>query len=510
MTLLNNNKYATAFCCVFLLLPLFAVSQEAANGEYQMLLDEIKLFQLYSDKELDSSLLDSAAYYAKQGERELALVFLEELLDEYSSENSQQFSIGEKTLSSSLSPLSFSIRTGIDYNNQEFETKTEAAGDDELLVDQVNKPYVGFLVTYLLTGDYSRGLSVNSLIRYDKENFNGYVNLEQKFLGVKANGLINVNYLFDTNKLYPDLTYKEISSRQSFEWVSGYRWRLNLNNILRFKEYQRPAETMPNFIRNTFDGYFIWQNTNYKAITFDMTNDYNESINFENNDYYEQIYNMRFDQWLGTNFINSISFGMRLNKFNYALLDSTIHNFSKELRFAPLGGFYLSPIVKFNMEYNYIYKSYREKTEQEPDYHYNYVDLKFIYSLQNYQITAGYRYEKKKYLLFSGSNNLYINEQNFYSNGIISGVDYQNISGWYISASAMYSWRIYPNAPGDDEFSLYYSRNVLNLFFMGQIPLTSKLNLSILVSYDNDKDKDYDINNMRSSYFTVELQYSLY
>ena len=510
MIILNNFKYAAVTCCVSLLLPLFAVCQEEADNNYQLLLDEIELFRHYSDKAVNSSLLDSASYYAKQGQRELALVFLEELLDEYSSDNPAQFTAGETVLSSSLSRLSFSVRAGIDYNNQEFETKTETIGDDELLVDQVNKPYAGLLITYLLTGDYSKGLSVNSLIRFDKENFNGYVNLEQKFLGVKASGLINFNYLFDTNKLYPDLTYKEISSRQSFEWVSGYRWRLNLNNLLRFKEYQRPAETMPNFIRNTFDGYFTWQTTGYKSINFDMTNDYNESIDFENNDYYEQIYNIRFDQWLGTNFINSLSMGMRLNKFNYVLLDSTIHNFSKELRFAPLSGFYLSPIVKFNVEYNYIYKSYREKSEQEPDYHYNYVDLKFIYSLQNYQLTTGYRYEKKKYLTFNGSNDLYINEQNFHSNGIIAGVDYQNISGWYISASAMYSWRIYPNAPDDDEFSLYYSRNVLNLFFMGQIPITAKLNLSVLVSYDNDKDKDYDINNMRSSYFTVEMQYSLY
>jgi len=45
---------------------------------------------------------------------------------------------------------------------------------------------------------------------------------------------------------------------------------------------------------------------------------------------------------------------------------------------------------------------------------------------------------------------------------------------------------------------------------MGQIPLTAKLNLNVIVYYDNDKDKDYDINNMRSSYFTVEMQYSLY
>ena len=510
MTLLDNYKFTRAVCCVFALLPLFTIAQEEGNSEYRMLLDEVELFQQYSDKEVNSSLLDSAAYYAQQGQQEVAVVFLEELLDEYSSDSQYNYNPDWQAKPKKFSRLSLSLRAGIDYNNQEFETKTETVGDNELFVDQVNKPYTGLLITYLLAGNYSKGLSANAMLRYDKENFNGYINLEQKFLGLRTNGLININYLFDNNKLYPDLTYREISSRQSFEWISGSRWRLKINNMLRYKTYQRPVETMPDFIRNTFDGYFTWQDADYKSVNFDMTNDYNESINFENNDYYEQTYNLRFDQWLGNNFINSLSLGLRRNKFNYILLDSIIHNLSKELRFAPLTGIYLSPLIKTNLEYNFIYKSYKEKTEQEPDYYYNYIDLKFIYSFKNYQFTTGYRFEKKRYLTFNGSNDLYIKEQNFHSNGIIGGIDYQNIAGWYISASAMYSWRKYPYAPNDDEFSIYYNRNVLNLFLMGQIPITTKLNLSILVSYDNDKDKDYDINNMRSSYFTLEMQYYLF
>ncbi len=375
-----------------MVLPLSLLCQDGGDGEYQMLLDEIALFRDYSDKEVNISLLDSASFYAKQGQQALAVVFLEELLDQYSETALSESPAKQQSLPTFLTRLSFSVRAGIDYNNQEFETKTENTDDNELFVDQVNKPYAGLLTTYLIWGDYRSGLTFNSLIRYDKENFNGYVNFEQKFLGMNANGLININYFFDANKPFPDLTYREISSRQVFEWSAGNSWRMRLNNILRYKIYQRPVESTPNFIRNTFDGYIVWQNSDYKTITLDMTNDYNESIDYENNDYYEQLYNISLNQWLGTTFNNSLSFGLRLNRFNYVLLDSLIHNFSRELRLTPSTGFYLSPVVKMDMTYNYIYKTYREKTEQEPDYHYHYFDLNFSYMMQNYRFTSGYRF----------------------------------------------------------------------------------------------------------------------
>jgi hypothetical protein len=290
----------------------------------------------------------------------------------------------------------------------------------------------------------------------------------------------------------------------------GGQWKFRLDNTLRFKKYRLPAETMPDFIRNIFDAFLSWQSVNTHAVNIDITSDYNESLDFENNDYFEQVYNVQFDQWLGNGFINSVGVGTRLNKYKYSLLDSTINNFSTEFRFAPVFGLYINSQMRTNIEYNYIYKNYREKSEQEADYHYNYIDFKIMNTfMDNYQLTAGYRFEKKKYISFPESFETYIFEQNFYSNGIIAGLDYQNLSGWYISANAMYSWRKYPNAPKGDEFSIYYNRNILNLFIMAQIPITEKLNLSILLSYDNDEDKDFDINNMRSSYFTIEMQYSL-
>ena len=506
MNLFNYRCYTTAVCCIVAALPVLVSGQEGGQSEYQMLHNEVEIFQRYSDNPFDSSFLDSAEYYAKHGNHDVAIVFLEEILDSFTTENIPL------TFSTDLiipGNINLSIRTGIDYNNQEFETKTGSTEDNDIFIDQASKPYVGVQLNYLLNGDYSKGLALNSLIRYDKENFNGFLNLEQKFLTINTNGLVNLNFIFDSNKLYTDLSYKEISSRQLIEW-SGGRWRFRLDNTLRFKKYRQPAETMPDFIRDIFDAFLSWHGADSRIVNLDITSDYNESLNFENNDYFEQIYNVQFDQWLGGNFINSVELGTRFNKFKYSLLDSTINNFSTEFRIAPLLGLYINSQMRANIEYNYIYKKYREKSEQEADYHYNYMDFKVMKTFRsNFQVTAGYRFDKKKHIPFFGSYETYIIEQDFHSNGLIAGIDYQNISGWYISTSAMYSWRKYPNASNGDEFSIYYNRNILNLFIMAQVPITEKLNLSILLSYDNDEDKDFDINNMRSSYFTIEMQYIL-
>jgi len=113
----------------------------------------------------------------------------------------------------------------------------------------------------------------------------------------------------------------------------------------------------------------------------------------------------------------------------------------------------------------------------------------------------------RRHDLINSKADIYIKEQNYYENGLIIGADYQNFSSLFISLSASYSFRRYPDVLSDQVLSLYSSRNIFNLSLFLQLPIIDKFMFNLFAAYDNDQDLDNDEDKIRSSMFSAELQY---
>ena len=116
-------------------------------------------------------------------------------------------------------------------------------------------------------------------------------------------------------------------------------------------------------------------------------------------------------------------------------------------------------------------------------------------------------FEYKRHFIFSGAEQVYIEEQNYSGNGVVFGLEYYKYKGMLLSFEAGYTWRRYPDAVVEAVGSFYTDRNVLNLNLLFQFPVTDNINFNIFASYDNDQDLDSDAGNTRSSIFSAEFQY---
>ena len=86
-------------------------------------------------------------------------------------------------------------------------------------------------------------------------------------------------------------------------------------------------------------------------------------------------------------------------------------------------------------------------------------------------------------------------------------MNYYSNEGMYVTSSASYQWRRYPDSITNDLISIYSNRNVFSATLLAHIPVSSQLALNVFATYDNDKDIDFDQQNNQSTIFTLELEY---
>jgi len=485
----------------------FLTSQNLAEWEYDLLLNEVQILQYYTP--IDEALLDSAQLYHNQGEFEIAGVFLETILLESGDvlpQDNASFN-NEEDNKALRNPMQFRIRSGVDYNHQEFEI--EYAEDDSLLVDEVQKPFIGMEMQYfLLDNSSANDLSLFSKVRSDKENLKGDIGVDYALQTNTLSASSRLGYMMDKNDLFKDLSYHEAYFNSDLNWDLSRGWNFRMNNLLRFKQYKSPSTTVPDFVKEIANfelGYF----TGMRRLTCDYEINFNESQDTQNNDFLEQTGWMNIKGLFGSRFRNDLGLGYRNNLFSHEYSDSVTQNRSQTI--STDNTFYKNLSSKWSMglEYSFDYKWYNEKTEQDPDYVLHYLQSELVYDFNiKWSVKTGYIYEHKIHASDPDLIRTYIEEQDYRGNGLSLGIDLSTMAGSMLSFQGSYTWRRYPHASADNSLSLYSNRNILNFFLFLQMPILQNLNLNILASYDNDKDKDNDRNDARSSFFTAEFEYN--
>jgi len=491
-----------ACCCTFLT-PSLLFPQITEGEAYELLFSEAILFQKFNNNGNDNSdLIDSARTYAGVGDYDIAIIFLEEIMDDYAGDNP-----GPEEVNAYM-PVGyeFLIKTGIDFNRQEFEFAYLQS--DSVLSEELQKPFVGLQYRQQLSGDEINGLNMLMNLRYDKENFTSFVSLNGKFKTALFSGRIDGGIAYDNNYLYPELGFLETYLLQYLNWIISPDLFFQADNSFRYKNYKQQQITIPSYFRWTLNSALAYNNYSYGNYRINYYADLNESINYDNNDYLEQQGSVIFENNLMGMLSLDLEGGFRHKRFKYNFGDSLWQNQSRAVYSVVNIGIPFSSAIRFRTDYRFRYKVYNKKSEHEPDYNFHELNAAFnIDIFKNITFETGYRLEKKNHFTFEGSAEEYIKEQNYKGDGFLLGLDYSNYSGYLVSLSGSYTWRRYPDMSGADVFSIYGNKNIISLFLIIQLPVSQHINFSVFASYDNDQDIDVDNNNTRSSFFTAELQY---
>ncbi len=498
----NSNSYYSYTIFSFLFSPP-VYAQYTDEEEYHLLLDEIHILQTNNLlTEEQNALLDSAYQYANQEMYDIAAVFLEELV-----QNQPVFEKGNANYTPAIrNNYELFLRTGIDYNRQEFEVGYFQT--DSVFIDQVRKPYIALNYRQHLVNTALNATFFLLDLRYDKENMTTLAKLETDFTTKYLESRINFGFVYDNNALFPELSYKEGNTRQYFRWQvsAGIVWLLD--NTLRYKKYNNPSVSVPDFIRDQLSSSFTLWSRGSNSYSFSYNLDYNESLHIANNDYRMHTFDFVVANINPALFNYAVDLGYRTNRFRYIVSDSTIKNNSQSI-FADINiTINLTKQARIRTIYRPKIKSYKLKTEQEPDYTYHELSAMFNFDLSTQiNMESGFLYESKIHKEFSGSQAEYIKEQNYHGSGLALGFNYSSLDGYYISLNGSYLWRRYPDAIDLDIFRMYSNKNILNLLLMLQIPISNHFEINAFVSYDNDQDLDTDENNTRSSFFSAEIVY---
>lgn len=494
---------------VFILCVLFAstilVAQSSSRDEYEWLLSEANLFLRYNDSvHLDSALIDSARFYAADESFELAVVFLEQYL---SNQRANQPAPPQIDSQPASPQFNLKVRGGIDFNRQEFELGYLES--DSLILDEVNKPFTELETEILLWEDKNGKAELEGTFRFDKENTTGALKAGGDFKIQDLSGGINASWQTDKNQLYPDYSYTQWASHQSLEWTPGSGWKARLSNDIRMKAYQKPSVNVPDFLNNVFQGMVQFLPGPNMLLALDYLNTINESQNTRNNDYKQYSLNLTGNYHSSGGVNVDVGVGFEHNNFVYTLSDSLLENVSAAFLSEFQGTMPLNNWLNFQTKNSFRLKEFSRKSEEEPDYFFLNSSNQLRFALTpHFTVGGGYSYEIKKHKHFSGAINAYIDEQNYYSNGIVLGADYMRLAGFFLSFEGTYSRRRFPEASVENWSGLYANRNVLNLNLILQLPVTEKLHFGTYLSYDNDRDIDSDSGNTRSMVFSSTLEYN--
>jgi hypothetical protein len=480
-------------------IPLILGAMQDDKEGYELLLMEVELLKAYKSLPQEvNELIASAQEMRDKGQYDIALVYLEEAV---SIINISFTGAGD---GSQEENFSFNLISGVDYNRHEFELGFSQS--DSTLLDELTKPYIALKTNY--TPDNKLFLLQN-VLRYDRENFQTELKVgkEKKFTSTALN--MSIGAIYDRNYTYSYLGYSEYHADFNFkktDYLSKWYW--NMQNSTRLKKYNNQSETIPDFLRNSFSVYLIRNFGFLNNIQGSYNFDINESLDFSNNDFNEHSSGLKYQQVFFDKLKIITDARHRYYTYQYSFID-TIKNTSLTYTAIPEISYILNPALRFTLNYRMDFKTFKIKSEQEPDYISNYINPSVSINLNgNTSFNLGYVFDSRKHYTQQELDNQYIKDQDFRADGVRATADYSGTNGLFVSFSTEYTFRRYPNSDTNGDFSIYSNRNILNILLFSQIPLTEKISLGIIGSFDNDKDLDIDFNDSVSSFFTLEFSYT--
>lgn len=479
--------------------PFLLTAQDSTLKNYDQLRMLLKMQLTYTPDSDVHTLLDSADTYAKLQDFEMAMIFLQEARNQISQTGTPD-SFPENIPPVS-SPYQFKISaiSGVDFNRQEFELGYSQS--DSVLVDQINKPYVG-----LQLGLTKNGFSIENIVRYDQENLDNSLNLFlEKKLGnhrITARG----GYILNNNYTYANLSFNEFLSDLTWRYDNKI-WSISLQNLSRLKKYRQPDKTVPDFFRNTINGGLFYIPGAGSFVDVNYQYDVNNSLKTDNNEFTYHNGTVEWRQKWGYGFSTQIATEGTWNRYFYLVGDSLLNNRALTWKIPLQIAYNVTEAFALRLAAEGGIKKYRVKTEQEPDYLLWNSEPQVLWHTAHTSLGIGLIWEKRKHFVYTGLDSVYIKQQDYMDRGLSLTFDYSLPRSVLLSLNVSFKARRYADVVELSDFALYADNNVWSGMLFLQWPLTKHFTFNAVALYDNDKDLDSSFNDSKSSFYTIELKY---
>ena len=475
---------------------------------YELLLTRYGIYkEYYPADEITISLLVAAAEYAGKGDYDLARLYLEEVLAQIKSgqDSTRLFLLNSRRIYPDHVPektLELVVASGFDFNRQEFEIGY--LENDSTVLEEINKPYFSVTTRYPLYRSTDKTLEISNSVRLDHSNLRDEYEIQWKtgtWFTAAWGGFWNQSDESEANSFWEHGL--EIALRQVQN--EDLLWQIRENYV--YKSYKEKQIYLADFYRNRFNAALEWLLADPCILDIDFLQELNESLGSENMDYFQNGLLLGGHGNISQIMDYSVSLNGMQRQYSIHAEDSLIKNKYNEWNLDGSVDFRLSNKINIEMLDNFISKNYKQKSNLEPDYIWNYLrpSMNFTFS-QYWDFGLGYEWEVKKHE--NGTDQDYdVTEQDYQANGLFLNLGIYGKNGLYFNGSASYQWRRYSNSVTNEILSIYSNRDVFSVFFTAFIPLSGHFSLNAFATYDNDKDIDLDQQNNQSVIFNMEVAY---
>lgn len=364
--------------CVLLLVTLISdvSAQEVTDKElYTILIQQVNIYsEIESFDEEKIILLNHAVSYADSGDHEVAVIYLEELLDQLQFLNNKTdiLKAEEYPFEYDVMPISKRVKkssrfrlsaiTGIDYNRQEFEI--DYFENDSAILEQISRPYIGIFAGFIYQFNPVYSLEITNSLRYD----NDYLRNDYRIIWRAGTGIaLQYNGYWNQSESVLASSFWEHEIDARFYSRINPTFALSIQNNFRHKTWSGISSYISDYNRNRFFAVADWQRFRLEYI-----NELNESLGTEDLDYLQHSIRFGLRNQPGWQLTYDLEMDFTLRNYTLAFEDSILNNLYHQAGINLYFTLPLTGLVKLVSEDNFIYKSYNDKNSLEPDYLWNF------------------------------------------------------------------------------------------------------------------------------------------
>ncbi|MCH8126233.1 hypothetical protein IIC38_09750 [candidate division KSB1 bacterium] len=511
----------------FELPPLYAQSRNEKNSdeevvdpilryEIQNLNIEIRWaeFALYENFADLIELRQFSKDAVEKGDYELALIYLDEIIeltDEQSSDSTIQYQLAALDESFEFSKDNFTteIVFGMDFSEQEYNLTFGLS--DSTFIDSQNNPYSGFRLRWA---------------SYQANNFkvelDGLMKVSRDYTSWQAQSQFTKNFItgFEIHfgQVFDGLSYKrsfpieywQSSSNLILEKRFGDDLALSIGDEFQYRSYENESESFPTFQKNEFQTVLRASDFLNSRLTIDFTIDQRIQKTFQLYDYVDRRFSIQhsFNSSLNTSFLGWYQF--RDMKYTQVNSDSSFLTDFRQHFITLNVSQSLIRSVSLKLSGEVILRDHPETYLYTPDFTYLRFEPGFLFDLSN-QLNLGINYilESKEYKKNEVQQSNLLISQNKLSQGLLLSLDFFNYKNLLCSLSHTFMFNSYPDA-GDEPipgFSLYTNRSQNSTLLYLSYQVIDPLEITLVMQYDLDKDREIKHNDSRSSIFSLDINW---
>ena len=511
----------------FELPPLYAQSRNVKNSdeevvdpilryEIQNLNIEIRWaeFALYENFADLIELRQFSKDAVEKGDYELALIYLDEIIeltDEQSSDSTIQYQLAALDESFEFSKDNFTteIVFGMDFSEQEYNLTFGLS--DSTFIDSQNNPYSGFRLRWA---------------SYQANNFkvelDGLMKVSRDYTSWQAQSQFTKNFItgFEIHfgQVFDGLSYKrsfpieywQSSSNLILEKRFGDDLALSIGDEFQYRSYENESESFPTFQKNEFQTVLRASDFLNSRLTIDFTIDQRIQKTFQLYDYVDRRFSIQhsFNSSLNTSFLGWYQF--RDMKYTQVNSDSSFLTDFRQHFITLNVSQSLIRSVSLKLSGEVILRDHPETYLYTPDFTYLRFEPGFLFDLSN-QLNLGINYilESKEYKKNEVQQSNLLISQNKLSQGLLLSLDFFNYKNLLCSLSHTFMFNSYPDA-GDEPipgFSLYTNRSQNSTLLYLSYQVIDPLEITLVMQYDLDKDREIKHNDSRSSIFSLDINW---